>query len=196
MDAPKGLVQVLAERGLYKPGMRLQEMREVLGRCPDFKAELGILENVLLSRGHILRMSPKSHPEVAGCGVEYVWVYTKLRFRRQFNNRESKKLRVNVFKSFDPQVIDVCRCRQYVRKNRDYLLVYKVIAEQMTKKSSMNQQQALAAAAVQIRKEGTMENMICSLVDIEGMLEERKTHRNIVDIDKITILFDGDVPRS
>ena len=78
-------------------------------------------------------------------------------FRRQFNNRESKNLRVNVLKLVDPQVINVCRCRQYARKTRDYLQVYKVMAEQMTEKSSMNQQQALAAAAVQIREEGTME---------------------------------------
>ena len=38
--------------------------------------------------------------------------------------------------------------------------------------------------------------MECSLVAIEGMIKERKTHRNIVDIEKITILFDGDVPIS
>ena len=151
--------------------MRLQKMREVLGRCPDFKAELGILENVLESRSHILLMSPKCHPEVAGYAVEDVWGYSKLRFRRQFNNRESKNLRVNVLKSFDPQVIDVRRCQQYARKTRDYLRVYKVMAEQMTKISSMNQQQALAAAAVQIREEGTMENMEVSLVSIKGMLK-------------------------
>ena len=117
-------------------------------------------------------------------------------FRCQFKNRESKNLRVNVLKSFDPQVIDVRRCQQYPRKTRDYLRVYKVMAEQMTKKSSMNQQQALAAAAVQIREEGTMENMKCSLVAIEGVLKDHKTHRSIVDINKITILFDGDVPIS
>ena len=58
------------------------------------------------------------------------------------------------------------------------------MAEQMTKKSSMNQQQVLATAAVQIREEGMMENMKCSLVAIEGMLEERKIHMNIVDIEK------------
>ena len=37
---------------------------------------------VIHARGHILQMSPKCHPELAGHGIEYAWGAAKLRFRR------------------------------------------------------------------------------------------------------------------
>jgi len=40
------------------------------------------LEELVHSRGHILLMSPKGHPELAGKGVEYAWGAAKLLFRK------------------------------------------------------------------------------------------------------------------
>ena len=93
--------------------------------------------------------------------VEYAWGYSKLRFRREFDDREDKNLRTNVLKSFDTTVLDVHRCRQYARKTRDYLRVYNVMAEEMKQNAGMNQLQTLAAAAIQIQKDGedVLENM-------------------------------------
>lgn len=44
--------------------------QQVLGNCPDFRDQPSLLQMEVESRGHILVMSPKSHPEVAGVGVE------------------------------------------------------------------------------------------------------------------------------
>ena len=41
-------------------------MHLVLANCPDFKNEICALEEMLISRGHIMIKSPKCHPEVAG----------------------------------------------------------------------------------------------------------------------------------
>jgi len=41
-----------------------------------------VIRQVIHARGHILKMSPKCHPELAGHGVEYCWGGAKLFFRR------------------------------------------------------------------------------------------------------------------
>ncbi|KAJ1387814.1 hypothetical protein B484DRAFT_459831 [Ochromonadaceae sp. CCMP2298] len=43
----------------------------VLSRCPDFASEVSALQELLESRGHILIVCVKCHPELAGCGIEY-----------------------------------------------------------------------------------------------------------------------------
>ncbi|CAM9311212.1 unnamed protein product [Hapterophycus canaliculatus] len=43
----------------------------VLGGLPDFKNERTALQHTVEKRGHILVLSPKFHPEVAGVGIEY-----------------------------------------------------------------------------------------------------------------------------
>ena len=54
-----------------------------------------------MERGHILLMSPKGHPEVAGCGIEFAWGHAKNYFRQ--NNPlsaawgKSKLIHVQVF---------------------------------------------------------------------------------------------------
>lgn len=82
---PKGMKQVLWERGLWKDGMigkvdkekdpkgRGEElsMMHVLENCYDFAAEKTAFQWMMLKRGHIPEMSPKCHPEVAGVGIEY-----------------------------------------------------------------------------------------------------------------------------
>eukprot|EP01031_Cornospumella_fuschlensis_P026587 gene26587-32132_t len=99
---PKGIYQVLAERGLYVKGMRdseseadkIQKRLEgkalldpnfdasaTLDRCTDFATEIAALEDRLKSRGHLLLISPKCHPALAGCGIEYTWGKAKMTYR-------------------------------------------------------------------------------------------------------------------
>jgi hypothetical protein len=56
--------------------------RFVLADRKDFYTEPSELEKIFLRRGHILTMSPKCHPEVAGHGIEFAWGIAKLFFRR------------------------------------------------------------------------------------------------------------------
>lgn len=46
-------------------------------------------------------LSPKCHPEVAGVGVDYNIGYSKLRFRRKFNDTVAEHLLDNVLKCLD-----------------------------------------------------------------------------------------------
>ena len=39
--------------------------------CHDFQEEIGAMENLVLSRGHIYLFAPKIHLEIAGAGIEY-----------------------------------------------------------------------------------------------------------------------------
>lgn len=61
---PKGLIEVLTERGCYRQKMKVDEMRAVIALHPDFKAEKCKLENFLASRGHSCQFLPKYHCEL------------------------------------------------------------------------------------------------------------------------------------
>ena len=75
----KGLRQILWERGLWteeeekKEKLTLEGARNRLRACEDFHREQSALGHLLADRGHVLLMSPKAHPEVAGKGIEYSW---------------------------------------------------------------------------------------------------------------------------
>ena len=61
----------------------------------DFASEKGALATLVESRGHILILSPKCHPELAGCGIEYAWEKSKRWFRAN-NNQMAKDLHRNI----------------------------------------------------------------------------------------------------
>ena len=95
----KGLKQILMERGLWKDGMTLKgpvidgivrhdlSAREVLAMQKDFLEEPSILEEIVRARGHLLRVTPICHPEIAGEGVEYNWGMSK----RHYGGIEERK---------------------------------------------------------------------------------------------------------
>lgn len=65
-------------------------------KLPDFANEKTALQHTVESRGHILLLSPKCHPEVAGVGIEYSWGMSKSKFRREINDGVPKNLHANV----------------------------------------------------------------------------------------------------
>ena len=80
--------QIAFERGLHKPddgkkkmnGKKLDEddadqdpsysLPHVLSSCWDFAHAPTALQELVESRGHILRMSVKAHPELTGVGID------------------------------------------------------------------------------------------------------------------------------
>ena len=68
---PKGLRQILFERGLLSSEemKSVEELRKLLGECTDFATEIGMIEQAIVDRGHILILFPKCHPELAGLGI-------------------------------------------------------------------------------------------------------------------------------
>lgn len=162
---PKGVKQYLWERGLLKEGMsashETDEMNteKVLSALPDFKTERTALQHVVESRGHILLLSPKCHPEVAGVGVEYSWGMSKQRFRWKINDGVPKHLHANIVKSMDTkEILTIGRVRRFARRTRDYCQAYREIR--------------LGSLVVKKSKEM-----------IEKMREKQKAHRNILDME-------------
>ena len=79
-----------------------------------------------LLKAHLL-FTPKCHHEIAGRGVEYAWGYSKLRFRRDFNDAIPANLKRNVVQSLDRGVFTTDRIRKFARKAREYKLTYALI---------------------------------------------------------------------
>ena len=134
----------------------------VLSSCPDFQNEIGALEDIVRSRGHILILSPKCHPELAGCGIEYVWGKSKLNYRRFYDDLIPTHLHDNIVKSLKSITLDMVL--KFERKTRDYRRVYEEIDNEIQKGESG-----------MIKQEN-----ICYSFN-ENKVKEYKSHRNIVD---------------
>ena len=62
---PKGLKQVLTERGLWpNRGLKLEEARKIMSQQPDFLAQKGRLEEVIVAAGYQIIFYPKFHCEL------------------------------------------------------------------------------------------------------------------------------------
>jgi hypothetical protein len=103
---PKGLLQILWERGLIN-GNNLKQysltgkkdqlgtvdestsLRHIMGMCQDFVNEEGMLQHITNSLGVKVLLTPKCHAELAGEGVEYLWACAKSAYRN-LSLREKK----------------------------------------------------------------------------------------------------------
>ena len=140
----KGSKQISYERGLWKEGMMMAKSEKeedklrlqgkqvpdpsfyvdrVLGKCRDFLEEKNALAELIESRGHILLLGVKCHPEMAGCGVEYIFGYSK-RYFRKHNNCKVKDLEKNVRDSLSPDVITSPRMWKFERRTWLYQQMY------------------------------------------------------------------------
>lgn len=159
----KGLTQLVWERGLMSNEDISRANRagllKVFTECVDVRNQKSLLEKVVYDRGHILILSPKYHPELAGVGVEYCWGQSKYSFRTQHNDMKAHNLKVNVLKTFDPKELTLAVVLAYARKTRDYRMTYKTIMIEDINAESV------------------------SKVNIEKIRKNHKCHRNILDQD-------------
>ena len=72
---PKGMKQVLEERGVDTRGMTAARMKEIIGSHPDFKDQKSKVEVFLNSKGHLAYFLPKFHCELNP--IERVWGQSK-----------------------------------------------------------------------------------------------------------------------
>jgi hypothetical protein len=109
--------------------MKKEYFVDVIGKCKDFMEQPTALENVVQNRGHILLMSPKGHPELAGLGVEYCWGKWKYDFRSRNTYRNAEKMNASedlhrrVMESYNKS-LDLFRIRRFARKTRTYHRAY------------------------------------------------------------------------
>ena len=97
----------------------------VLRRRADFKAEKTDLEKLFISRGHILVITPKCHPELAGQGIEYSWGAAKLHYRRH-NDVVPRNFHKNVLASL--AILNRRHCFMFERRARAYRNAQKIDA--------------------------------------------------------------------
>lgn len=104
---PKGLQIVLQERGLWsESGLYLDGIarkqkhhgdqccaRQVLAQQPDFKAQVGRVQEVVEGRGHLILFYPKFHCELNW--IQYLWARVKVSTRAHCSY-DIKSLRDNV----------------------------------------------------------------------------------------------------
>lgn len=160
---------MLWERGLWVAGMTASDKdpanncTTVLRGLPDFKNERSSLQHVVESRGHILVLSPKFHPEVAGLGIEYSWGMSKMKFRREINDEVPENLdRNNIRQSMNTlDILYIGRIRRFARRTRDYCRAYEALAKQVASGGKA----------------------IGSKAEIEKMRKICKAHRSIIDME-------------
>ena len=116
LGVPKGLIQVLKERGRYNGKMKLEDMRKEISTHSDFRDEKTKLEHFLNNRGHVCIMLPKFHCELNP--IERCWGQAK-RYTRAYTNYTFPKLRENIPKGLDTVTVDnianyFCKARQYM----------------------------------------------------------------------------------
>lgn len=95
-----------------------------MSACFDFKNEKTALENLTFGKGHLLRMTPKGHPEMAGVGIEYSWGKSKQHYRRN-NSLDPKLFHSEVLGALSSGVLFLERVRKFARRARNYMRAYK-----------------------------------------------------------------------
>ena len=108
----------------------------VLANCEDFKEEVGAMEKLVASHGHICLFSPKGHPEIAGAGIEYDWGVSKKIFRKE-NNHVPKNCANDVKSSLEKITVNISyntsrRARSYMsayinKAGKSHLLIEKFV---------------------------------------------------------------------
>ena len=117
---PKGMKQVLIERGINVTKMKGEEMREVLRGMPDFKYEKTRVETLLHANNFKGYFIPKFHCELNP--IECVWGQSK-KFTRAYCDYSFKGLENTLDQSLDS--ISLNTIRHFFRKMRDYLVAYR-----------------------------------------------------------------------
>ena len=119
------------------------------------------------SRGHILVVSPKCHPALAGVDIEYAGGEAIVEFRRRINDEDPKSLRANMLKALSTEtVLDLGRLRRFARRTRDYR-VYALLGNTGADLEKLKQQHGGAEGFKLIAK----------------TVAKCKAHRNIVDLE-------------
>ena len=207
---PKGLLQVLRERGLidcesidkYTVDGRkdvisgkvdLQySLRGIMSNCQDFKEEETALQHLGRQLGVTVLLTPKFHAELAGEGVEYSWAHAKAFYRRLPVSRKRGRdnFKQLVKESTCPEnVLTKVRIEKFASRARAYICTYHHIEEEKNKK------QRLSAVAAEIVEEPATvlpdgdavpnpKHQELLYTEIERLMKAFKGHRCALDFDR------------
>ena len=113
------------------------QLAQAFQACANVQSQKSLLEKVVYERGHLLVLSPKYHPELAGVGVEYCWGHSKYRFRNHFNDLVAKNLKSNVLKTCAPAELSHEVVLAFARKTKECQMVYKTIKMEMIEEGTI-----------------------------------------------------------
>ena len=69
--------------------MNATQLKAALDARPDFNKEKSTLHKLFHNRGYGFMLTPKGHPEIAGCGmIEYCWGQSKVRVPQPLQQTE------------------------------------------------------------------------------------------------------------
>jgi hypothetical protein len=171
--APKGIKDVLFERGWLNPQVEytmkgtngadgiLDEATSlecIMASCEDFREETTAMHEFMELLGVEMEKTPKGHPELAGCGVEYGWGKSKYTFRH-INNYSSNKVAFMKIVRQSLASVTLERARRFLRRANDYKRAYRALAE------------------------GAGAEAVAAYADIEKLRKESKAHRCTFDQD-------------
>ena len=102
--------------------------KHLLGQCKDFREEQSQLEKIADSYGYEVWFTPKYHCEFAGEGIEYMWGYMKLLYRRIPKKDKNKKENfiASVKRIVNRETVTAVRIRRFSRRARRYIRAYYV----------------------------------------------------------------------
>lgn len=190
-NSPKGLQQILLERGIIDlvevlnntytargkklarryPGdkeVRYDESTSlvcIMAACSDFKQEKSILQYIGDAYHATVKFTPKYHCELAGEGIEYSWGFAKCIYRRipHSEKKSLQKFLDCVKYSMSREVITVDRMRRFSRRARRYICSYYIFHG--------------------VGANDDEGNVNVKMDDLEKMVKMMKTHRCALDFD-------------
>jgi hypothetical protein len=207
---PKGLLQVLWERGLidcesiekYTVDGRkdvisgkvdLQySLRGIMSNCQDFKEEETALQHLGRQLGATVLLTPKFHAELAGEGVEYSWAHAKAFYRRLPVSRKRGRdnFKQLVKESTCPEnILTKVRIEKFASRAHAYICTYHHIEEEK------NKNKRLSAVASDIAEEPATvfidgdavpnpKHQELLYTEIERLMKAFKGHRCALDFDR------------
>ena len=116
---PKGLKNILTERGINVRKMKLDDMKKEIATHPDFRDEQPEITHFLRGRGFACIFLPKFHCELNP--IEICWAQAK-RYTRAHTNYTIQHLRLIIPDGLDS--VSVENMKNYFRKARNYMFAY------------------------------------------------------------------------
>lgn len=192
---PKGLLQVLWERGWIDPAILNPEKHYTMDGKPDeyghvnkqfslvhlmantedFVNELTLLQHMAQEMGVKVDRTPKCHPEIAGEGIEYIWGFAKLRYRNfSVNVRRRKEDFLELVKQClqcHPDYLSRSRVQKFARKARAYTAAYYIFHFNENAFNDTDILDGVTADSPTVAK-------------IEKLMKCVRTHRSSLDFDK------------
>ena len=105
-------------------------------------------------------LPPKFHPEIAGVEIEYSWVMSKIKYRRELKDEVPKYPHRNIVASMRPEtILTLLPVRRFARHARDF---------------------KCCRGYLKLAKDGEEAD---SKGKIERMRKTSKAHRNIIDME-------------